>query len=687
MVVSKLKNSINYVERKRVANDDLKMEKSLYQIEINGIEVIVAVGNAKNTYIDDNITYFPVYLVKNNDKVIQIGVYEILSTDLLNYLDEENNLDLEKVNNPLIYSFVNNTMLKDLRKKPEKEAKKPEKEAEAETEAAEAVATAKASTKPIINEIPENRKDIFVLTKGVSIPLLLKEESERKAKEYRDKYNEADNDTWVSKFMKNKNYSIIDNEGGGDCLFATIRDAFSQIAQQTTINKLRSKLSNEATEELFLNYKEQYDMYSTSILKDTQEIKKLEAEYKKVKDLYKETLDRNEKKKLTEDANQIKEMRDRLLNEKNVSKMILEEYKFMKNVNNLEKFKSLIKSCEFWAETWSISTLERILNIKFIILSSEAFSSNPPNLDNVLICNQANDNILETKGVFEPEYYIIVDYTGSHYKLIGYKEKHIFKFEEIPYDIKKLVVDKCMETNAGVFNMIPDFKNFKRRILEEKGLSNKEDIYATNMKGGYSGYGGYGGYDELSDLYDNDVVFIIHNKSQDKLPGKYIGEKIPDHIRKEFSSLSVIKDWRKKLSDLWFTPFTLNNNTWGSVENYYQASKFKKDNPHFYLTFSIEGDSNYSNDPELARVCGTKGKYKGEYIRPVEIKFDSDFFDGVRENNELYDAQYAKFTQHDDLKNLLLSTKNAKLLLYQKGDKPLVCTNLMKIRSTLRGQR
>jgi len=673
MVVSKLKNSINYVERKRVANDDLKMEKSLYQIEINGIEVIVAVGNAKNTYIDDNITYFPVYLVKNNDKVIQIGVYEILSTDLLNYLDEENNLDLEKVNNPLIYSFVNNTMLKDLRKKPEKEAKKPEKEAEAET--------AKASTKPIINEIPENRKDTFVLTKGVSIPLLLKEESERKAKEYRDKYNEADNDTWVSKFMKNKNYSIIDNEGGGDCLFATIRDAFSQIAQQTTINKLRSKLSNEATEELFLNYKEQYDMYSTSILKDTQEIKKLEAEYKKVKDLYKETLDRNEKKKFTEDANQIKEMRDRLLNEKNVSKMILEEYKFMKNVNNLEKFKSLIKSCEFWAETWSISTLERILNIKFIILSSEAFSSNPPNLDNVLICNQANDNILETKGVFEPEYYIMVDYTGSHYKLIGYKEKHIFKFEEIPYDIKKLVVDKCMETNAGVFNMIPDFKNFKRRILEEKGLSNKEDIYATNMKGGYSGY------DELSDLYDNDVVFIIHNKSQDKLPGKYIGEKIPDHIRKEFSSLSVIKDWRKKLSDLWFTPFTLNNNTWGSVENYYQASKFKKDNPHFYLTFSIEGDSNYSNDPELARICGTKGKYKGEYIRPVEIKFDSDFFDGVRENNELYDAQYAKFTQHDDLKNLLLSTKNAKLLLYQKGDKPLICTNLMKIRSTLRGQR
>ena len=672
MVVSKLKSSINYIEQKRVASDDFENEKSLYQIDINDIEVIIAVGNAKNTYIDDNITYFPVYLVKKNNKVIQIGVYEILSTDLLNYLDEENNLDLEKVNTPLIYSFVNDTMLRELRKMPEKEDKRSEKEDKrSEKEDKRSEKEDKRSEK---EDIPELRKDIFILTKGASIPLLLKEESEIKAKEYRNQYDENSSDVWVSKFMKNKNYSIVDNEGGGDCLFATIRDAFSQIAQQTTINKLRNKLSNEATEELFSNYKEQYDMYSTSILKDTQEIKKLEAEYKKVKDLYKETLDRNEKKKLIDDANHIKEIRDRLLNEKNVSKMILNEYKFMKNVNNLEKFKSLIRSCEFWAETWSISTLERILNIKFIILSSEAYLSKPPDINNVLICNQANDNILENKGVFKPEYYIIVDYTGSHYKLIGYKEKLIFKFEEIPYDIKKMVVDKFMEKNAGVFNMIPDFKTFKNDYIEKKGIP-------INMEGGYQQY------DELSDLYDNDVVFIIDHKSQDKLPGKYIGEKISDNIRKEYSSLSSNENWRKKLSDFWVAPFVLHNNTWGSVENYYQASKFKKENPQFYLTFSIEGDSNYSNDPELARICGTKGKYKGEQIRPVEIKFDSDFFDGVRENNELYDAQYAKFTQNEELKNLLLNTKNAKLLLYQKETEPIICTNLMKIRSVLRGLR
>ena len=54
--------------------------------------------------------------------------------------------------------------------------------------------------------------------------------------------------------MKNNHYSIQDNEGNGDCLFATIRDAFSTIAQQTSVHKIRKKLSEEATQQIFQNY-------------------------------------------------------------------------------------------------------------------------------------------------------------------------------------------------------------------------------------------------------------------------------------------------------------------------------------------------------------------------------------------------------------------------------------------------
>jgi hypothetical protein len=218
-------------------------------------------------------------------------------------------------------------------------------------------------------------------------------------------------------------------------------------------------LSEEATEDVFMNYKDHYDMYKNSILEDTRKIKELSVEYSKLNEKLLNTVDRNDKQSLINAAAKVKEEHDRLIYEKKVSNEILKEYKFMKNVDTLEKFKSKIKTCEFWAETWAISTLERILNIKTIILSSEAYKVN--DIGNILQCGQLNDSILENKCVFYPEFYVILDYTGSHYKLVGYRKKMIFKFSELPYDVKMLISDKCMEKNGGTFNLIPDLKQFK----------------------------------------------------------------------------------------------------------------------------------------------------------------------------------------------------------------------------------
>ena len=83
MVVSKIDSSINYPELKRVDPEDISKEASLYQIEVKGIDVIVAIGSAKNTFIEKNVIYYPIYLVKYNDKVMQIGLYEISSSSQL----------------------------------------------------------------------------------------------------------------------------------------------------------------------------------------------------------------------------------------------------------------------------------------------------------------------------------------------------------------------------------------------------------------------------------------------------------------------------------------------------------------------------------------------------------------------------------------------------------------------------
>jgi predicted NAD-dependent protein-ADP-ribosyltransferase YbiA (DUF1768 family) len=475
--------------------------------------------------------------------------------------------------------------------------------------------------------------------------------------------------------MKNRNYDITDNEGGGDCFFATIRDAFSNIAQHTTVQKLRKELATEATDEVFMGYKTHYDEARSSLLSDTNKIKELALEYAEIKEKFKQALDRNEQKLLSTNSKKVKEEHDRLVNEKKVTSKMLDEFKFMKNIDTLEKFKKIIKTCDFWAETWAISTLERILNIKIIILSSEAYKAD--DLVNVLQCGQLNDVILQNKGVFTPEFYIILDYTGNHYKVIGYKKKMIFKFSEIPYDIKKMIADKCMERNAGPFVLIPDFQRFKDEI-EGRAISKKASP-ALEPK-----------YDDLSEaklrgLYDDDIVFLFYSKSNDKpLPGKGAGEKIPNERLKEFTDLATIPQWRKKLSNFWIEPFALDNHQWSSVEHYYQGSKFKNSHPEFYLSFSLDSGTDLSKDPAMAKGAGGKtGNYLKKLIRPKEVQIDSDFF-GKRHKQEMYDAQYAKFTQNEDLKHLLLSTKNAKLTHHSRGSDPILFEELMLIRDKIK---
>ena len=66
---------------------------------------------------------------------------------------------------------------------------------------------------------------------------------------------------------------------------------------------------------------------------------------------------------------------------------------------------------------------------------------------------------------------------------------------------------------------------------------------------------------------------------------KSVGEKIPKEDLLLFTALSGIKDWRRKLDNSWEQAFELDGHKWKSVEHFYNASKFLKNHPDYYLQF------------------------------------------------------------------------------------------------------
>ncbi len=709
MVLSRLNPKITYPDTQDMEQNDVGADTPLYEVDILNIpNIVIALGASRTNDVDDTIVNYPIYLVKDGEVSSQLGLYEINVSQIPNILDSDGDIDIDLLGNPILYSFVNDTFLKqamgeseklkkskdftssELAEKQEEEEEEEEIDSEEEEEAAFKSKPSKKSEKEesdldeeddLDNKIsqmkPKIEKEVKTLktekdTKSDRVfdsvsevdIIMLPEEDNEESLDIETNFVPQKKKYWIQKFMKNDNYNVIDNEGGGDCLFATIRDAFRQVGMNTSVAALRARVAEEATEEDFKLYKENYDMYANAIYSATEEMKLFRKKHRDIKKLLGETKSRTVQQQIVSEAKELSELYGKTKTEQAMSMNLLKDYEFMKDIKTLEAFRAAINKSSFWGDAWTISKIEAILNVKLILLSEEEFDEK--NYKNVLQCT-APSLELEQLGIFDPKYYIIMDYTGSHYKLVTYKQKMIFTFKELPYRLKEMIVGRCLERDIGVYGMIPDFVNFKEQLgLVEK----REELELGEGKGPVN--------------YDPEIVFELATDSNSrKLPGKGTGEKIQQGNEVQFAELHKIPKWREKLSfGNTDKPFVVDNSKYSSIKHALEACKYKKQTPEIAHKLSLESGSELSKRLDLLEALSQGNiSYKGKEFLEKRPTVDIDF--KKRRQDEMGKILAAKILHDPVFKNILRLTKNAKLVTYRPGKHPRVEYNLMDVRDKI----
>ena len=771
MVVSNINSNVSYPERKTIDEEDKGQDVSMYQIKLFENDVVIALGNIKYNFSKEKVLYCPVYIiVDESEKIYQIGVYEISKKkyDKGKYLDEEGDLDISKLQGPLLYTFVDKSYIKkcmkneilvedessktksdeddleddDEQEDDEKEEKKSKGDEDEETDDDVEDDLNAATKSPTLSNPPpvlvdlnieENVDDDDFFTEGET-----DKDEKKERKKYKKPVDRRDPNSWIQEYLHNNNYSVLDNEGGGDCFFAVIRDGFKNINKDVSVDKLREMLTEKTTQDQYQNYKERYTMLKNELTDIRRQIPDTKAKTKEIKKKFNKLVRtakkekdvptrssqmkeaKQEKKKYTES----KEKGERLERDLKEAKRNWSDISWMKGITSLDKLKSKMLTCNFWADSVTTDVLELVLNTKFVIISSVNWGQGTP----PLICGNFVQQEVEDKGYFKPKYYIIMEHTGNHYKLIKYKGKGIFRFHEIPYGLKTQIVNRCMKSRGKtLYNYIPKFAKLIGQRIEVPEAKQLEELMGDEGK--KENKGADEDDVEIDDdinpevtptptpedgsLYNDDTHFVFYSKSSDKKPGMGAGEKIAEGDVEKYVPLTKMKNWRRVLSNMHVKKdetgnvgplFKLDGKNWASVEHYYHANKFKKNNPDFYNVFSMDSKSVICKDPKMALGAGGKTgivrqkdpetkKTKIVFRRPKNVVMDEDFFNDRNNEKVMEKGQQAKYENEDNEmeRNVLLATKDAKLLHYmvsraKKEDRPppVVFYDTMRIRDRIK---
>lgn len=225
---------INYHEYRNIDQEDIDYTTFVYETKLFDTDIEIVLGNEKHNFSKYDVLHFSIYLIDNELPVSRIGIFEIDNSKYLNSIDEDGSIDLEK--GELIFFIQKERLLNLVLDKPNKQITQVELK---DTDTDTYIMTDNDYEDLIGDNINEpdlmrvkvtndnknkhvstsDGEDIFSFDEKTDILPLLDEEIEKVSDKYKSEYNEGIKTTWIEKFTSNNNFDIIDNEGGGDCMF------------------------------------------------------------------------------------------------------------------------------------------------------------------------------------------------------------------------------------------------------------------------------------------------------------------------------------------------------------------------------------------------------------------------------------------------------------------------------------
>jgi hypothetical protein len=268
--------------------------------------------------------------------------------------------------------------------------------------------------------------------------------------------------------MQDTHFEITQTDDNGDCLFDTIRIAFEEIGMETSISQLREIIAKDPITE------NAYNETQTLVSDFNKQLKRLEL-------LLKVATSEPRRKEINDEIKEVKG---------NIIDAVGPDFS---QITTFDQYKNYIKTSNYWANEFTISLLERALNVKMIILSERDYlkelNSKKLEMGRKLVAKKESvkkikeavskvivthenfnpvncgiiDKELQKSKEFKPSYYIMTTFSGNHYRLITYRNKSIFSFSELPQRIKELVVISCTNgAEGGLFDKIEDFRTLRR---------------------------------------------------------------------------------------------------------------------------------------------------------------------------------------------------------------------------------